>query len=235
MSTIGDRLEMGLTALSLSGAELARRAGLPNRHMVSRLKSGDRPAAQHLDAIARVLGTTREWLVNGTGMPPTWAPADATEDRLFRPSGRNFLRENKQNTYSTDLSPSDRDVLYPVVGRAAAASGVHVDGVTDEEPPVRIRERWRAVKIHGDSGYPVVLDGQTVLVDPALPCERNRIVVVHTDDGPQLKRIGDQLEDGRVMLASLNAGRDPKLVRFSDYARQPEVVVAVVFTDSVAR
>lgn len=126
-------------------------------------------------------------------------------------------------------------LLIPTVGSAAAAMGASVDGEVDSEPPVRIRDRWRAVKIHGDSGYPVVLDGQTVLIDPALPCERNRIVVVHTEDGPQLKRIGDQLDDGRVMLASINAGLDPKLVRLSDYARAPEVVVGVVFTDSVAR
>ena len=83
MSNIGERLSLGLTALSLSGAELARRAGLPNRHMISRLKSGDRPAVQHLDAIASALGATREWLVNGTGEAPSWAKAAAT-DRMVR-------------------------------------------------------------------------------------------------------------------------------------------------------
>jgi len=201
-----------------------KRAGFPDqdsladrldvsKQVLTQVKNRKTPGEKRWPEIAKALRCTVEWLRDGTGPDPEWMTPH-------------------------EPGPAERDgadLLVPVVGRAAAAQGASVDGETDAEPPVRIRDRWRAVKIHGDSGYPVVLDGQTVLVDPALPCDRNRIVVVHTDDGPQLKRIGDQLDDGRVMLASLNAGRDPKLVRFSDYARQPEVVVAVVFTDSVAR
>ena len=184
---------------------------------------------RHLHELADFLQVDPSWLDTGDGPAPDWWRPPVA------PAQRHDSVEGRARPAMASAVMRGVDLLVPVVGRAAAAHGAQVDGDTDGEPPLRIRDRWRAVKIHGDSGYPVVLDGQTVLVDPVLPCERNRIVVVHTDDGPQLKRIGDQIDDGRVMLASLNAGRDPKLVRFSDYARAPEVVVAVVFTDSVAR
>lgn len=197
-----------------------KRAGYPSqdaladaigvsKQVLNQIKKRRTPGLKRWPVIANALGVSLDWLRDGAGSTP-WAD-------------------------TTTATRADGSLLIPVVGRAAAAQGAHVDGETDAEPPVRIRERWRAVRISGDSGYPVVLDGQTVLVDPVLPCDPNRIVVVHTDDGPQLKRIGKQEPDGRVILASLNAGRDPKLVRLSDYARAPEVVVAVVFTDSVAR
>lgn len=208
--SLGERLDVAIKAAGLSQSEVARRVPCKVQQ-VNQIVKNQRQLSKHLARIAEVIGVSVHWLTTGQGdwKPPHMpdAPAELEGDSL----------------------------LIPTVGSAAAAMGASVDGEVDCEPPVRIRDRWRAVKIHGDSGYPVVLDGQTVLIDPALPCERNRIVVVHTDDGPQLKRIGDQLDDGRVMLASINAGLDPKLVRLSDYARAPEVVVGVVFTDSVAR
>ncbi len=223
MQTTAERIRKGIAAKGLSVAEVSRRLGVTHQAVQSVL-SGRTPGRVHYPKLSAILDCQVEWIANGTGEAPTWACAFAKIPAI--PIGLT----------ATPLPERDgADLLIPTIGRAAAAQGASVDGDTDAEPPVRIRDRWRAVKIHGDSGYPVVLDGQTVLVDPVLPCERNRIVVVHTDDGPQLKRIGDQIDDGRVMLASLNAGRDPKLVRFSDYAHAPEVVVAVVFTDSVAR
>lgn len=192
-----------------SQTDLAIRIGV-QRQVISQLKSGHVQHVRLWPEVCALLNAEKDWLQHGRGPVPDWLDVPAPERQ--------------------------RDaLLIPVVGRAAAAHGAHVDGDTASEPPLRIRDRWRAVVIHGDSGYPVVLDRQTVLVDPDVKPDLNRIVVVHTDKGPELKRWGGEERDGRVMLASLNAGRDPKLVRLSDYARQPEVVVGVVFTDSVAR
>jgi transcriptional regulator with XRE-family HTH domain len=70
---MAERIEMGVDRLGLTQARLANEAGLPNRQMVSRIKSGEVPGKKHLEAIARVLRCEVEWLVNGTGAAPSWS------------------------------------------------------------------------------------------------------------------------------------------------------------------
>ena len=76
-----------MQAFAFSGAELARKASLPNRHMVSRIRCGHLVGQHYLEQIAEVLQCSREWLVNGTGTPPSWAggpvqpPAQRVQDR----------------------------------------------------------------------------------------------------------------------------------------------------------
>ena len=203
----------------VSQAELAQRImGSADASWVTRAMSETGTGIiNNLEGIARATGVSASWLSTGLGDMISGAVS--------------YTVNEAPGHYQT----AENDIFVPVIGRAAAADGAHVDGTTDDEPPMRLRARWKAVKIHGDSGYPVVLDGQTVLVDPRLTPEANRIVVVATDRGPELKRFGGQEPDGRVILASLNAGRDPKLVRLDDMATPPLVVVGVLFSDSVAK
>lgn len=142
------------------------------------------------------------------------------------------LRERVATLEAERHENATDDLHLQVVGRAAAAHGAHVDGETDQPDPIRIRSRWRVHVISGDSGGDVVLPGQSVITDPALKPKRNRLVVIPSDNGPVLKRWGE-LHGDSVVVASIS-GMDPCLVPLAELG-SPEVVVGVLFTDSVAK
>jgi SOS-response transcriptional repressor LexA len=125
----------------------------------------------------------------------------------------------------------------PVIGVVTAGSGWSDPSQDpDDWKPISIPAHWRAVRIQGDSGYPVVWDGQTVLVDDRLPLKHNRLVVVQTEDRrAYLKRycVSEHVPAGFI-LSSVNIGRDS----FALPPGQPvriAVVVGTLFTDSVVR
>lgn len=70
----------------LSARELGALAGLPsptvsNIERADPARPGERVAAKTLVALARVLGTTVEWLVDGTGEAPDPADVNASVSR----------------------------------------------------------------------------------------------------------------------------------------------------------
>lgn len=107
---LGARLEQGLLAKNISGAELARRAGLPNRHMISRLKSGEIPGFKYVEHIARELGCTVEWLTGGTGAPPTWSTMQAS-------GGAKSAGAAAMSAHVAPLSPAQFDQLMARLDR----------------------------------------------------------------------------------------------------------------------
>jgi phage repressor protein C with HTH and peptisase S24 domain len=133
----------------------------------------------------------------------------------------------------------DGDVVMsiPIIGVVTAGSGwAEPSQDPDDWKPIPIRSHWRAVRIQGDSGHPVVWDGQTVLVDDRLPLKHNRLVVVQTDDRrAYLKRycVCSDVPSGFV-LASVNIGRDSFALPPNAAVRMA-VVVGTLFTDSVVK
>lgn len=71
--TLGERIQLGIDAKGVGGAEIGRRAGFKNRSTISRIKSGELPGHKYLEPLAQVLGCSVEWLTTGTGPAPTWA------------------------------------------------------------------------------------------------------------------------------------------------------------------
>lgn len=69
---VSTRIEIACRASGISGAELARRAGLPRRQALYQIKVGDRPGLKYLEKIASVLGVQVEWLTSGSN-GPAWA------------------------------------------------------------------------------------------------------------------------------------------------------------------
>ena len=187
--TIPERIRQGIKAKGISQAELARRTG-QNPQDLQKILSGKVAFSKHFPTIAGELGVSVEWLTTGLGDAPSWAP-----------------QSEPTSWGSTD---DEGDYSIPIIGAAAAAIGNRVEG-HEEEGRLPIKGTWQAVVIRGSSGEPVVLPGQTVLVDPRLKAAKNRLVVVSTDDGAVLKRYVSQ-EGGKIFLASINAGVDSMVV-----------------------
>jgi phage repressor protein C with HTH and peptisase S24 domain len=132
---------------------------------------------------------------------------------------------------------ADVVMSIPIIGVVTAGSGwAEPSQDPDDWQPIPIRSHWRAVRIQGDSGHPVVWDGQTVLVDDRLPLKHNRLVVVQTEDRrAYLKRycVCSDVPSGFV-LASVNIGRDSFALPPNAAVRMA-VVVGTLFTDSVVK
>ncbi len=82
MSTIGSRLTERRIAAGLERPELGELAGL-SPALVGMIERGDRTniAATTATSLARVLGTTAEYLVDGVGAPPSDAEVYAAVAR----------------------------------------------------------------------------------------------------------------------------------------------------------
>jgi SOS-response transcriptional repressor LexA len=190
---------------------VAEKAGLSRQHL-NKILSGKTGKSKHLPALAVALEVELEWLATG--------------------SHKAVL----QHPLTHALKDEDAgDYRVPVIGSAAANHGAQVEGYEATGESLAIRPHWQAIRIQGDSGEPVVLRGQTVLVDSTVEVEEGRLVVAFTDDGPVLKRfVSVDERSGRMFLASVNHGKG-SLVVDAENMPTPLVVVGVVFTDSVAR
>lgn len=209
MASVGDRIREAAARRGMMISVVAEKAGLSRQHL-NKILSGKTGKSKHLPAIAKALDEDVEWLASGVRRPAdthphTWAHEDQASS----------------------------DYRIPVIGSAAASDGARVDGYEATGEELAIRPQWQAIRIHGDSGEPVVLKGQTVLVDPTVDLAKDRLVVAFTDDGPVLKRFVG-IEAGKMFLASVNHGRG-SLIASAEDMPTPLVVVGVVFTDSVAR
>lgn len=69
MSTLGERLKRALAERGISQAALARDAKLPYRSVQSYVADQQKPGAEALVHIKRVLGLSLDWLLTGEGEP----------------------------------------------------------------------------------------------------------------------------------------------------------------------
>jgi lambda repressor-like predicted transcriptional regulator len=235
---LAERIEAGRIAKGWTKAELCDRAGLKQQRYATVMKRG---GPKYLQRIAVALGVRVEWLTTGA-FPPEWSRPGLNMQSAAAQAQYGRSSEDDQNGQASTPGRSGNLPLHiaahiPVIGVVTAGAGwAEPSQDPDDHQPIPIPSHWRAVTIQGDSGYPVVWNGQTVLVDDRLPLKHNRLVVVQTEDRrAYLKRycVCDAVASGFI-LSSVNIGRD-------SFALQPEqavsmsVVVGTLFTDSVVK
>jgi SOS-response transcriptional repressor LexA len=234
------RLEAARHAKCLSKAQVCTALGLPGQRYITFLHGSGR---KHVPKLAALLGVRVEWLTTGA-YPPEWYKHRPDAAR-FTTVGSHLLAGTPAiaDVNATEQAPvvrddnaaEPRDAYIEIIGEVTAGSGwAEPSQDPDDWKPIAIRSHWRAVRIQGDSGHPVVWDGQTVIVDDRLPLKHNRLVVVQTDDRrAYLKRycVSAEVPSGFV-LASVNIGRD-SFALSPHAAVRMAVVVGTLFTDSV--
>jgi SOS-response transcriptional repressor LexA len=233
-----DRLEAARLAKGMNRTQVTDALGLPNQRYMTIMRGG---GFKHLAALAKLLGVQIEWLTTGA-FPPAWyqpeqkrfTPArDQAQAGIAAARAADAALENPEPV--SDLYAPDMSI--PIIGVVTAGSGwAEPSQDPDDWQPIPIRSHWRAVRIQGDSGHPVVWDGQTVIVDDRLPLKHNRLVVVQTADRrAYLKRycVCADVPSGFV-LASVNIGRDSFALPANAAVRMA-IVVGTLFTDSVVK
>jgi SOS-response transcriptional repressor LexA len=256
ISGLAQRIEAGRVARGWTKAELCDRAGMKKQRYSTVMKRG---GPKYLHRLAEALGVRVEWLTTGA-YPPEWyrpgmvvmqSAAVQAEEARKAVRGDAAMPSDADGSGDAAASvsvgavrhehhdPTDRGVAarIPVIGVVTAGAGwADPSQDPDDHQPIPIPKHWRAVAIQGDSGYPVVWDGQTVLVDDRLPLKHNRLVVVQTEDRrAYLKRycVSDAVPAGFI-LSSVNIGRDSFALHPHQAVRM-SVVVGILFTDSVVK
>lgn len=195
---MGDRIRERLTALGISGAELARRVGL-KQPTISALISGKSRSSAHLHLIARELETTPEYLTGETDDPSSSA-----------------VRERQLGYRAPD--PELGDLVEVAVSDVAyGMGGAYVDDASAQTtverfPRAFIRQFTKGpfAQLYfasgiGDSMTPTIHHSDLLLIDRSQEQLRlsDQLWAVHAGTIGMIKRVR-VLPDGSILLVSDN-------------------------------
>lgn len=188
-------------------ADLAEKIGVSPQE-VSHVGSGRYRTGKTVSAVAHTLGCSVGWLIDGTGQPPEWAAGKAPAPHIELSGPRE----------------------YPVIAYAGAASDGQRGKFLDEPEMKRLPDGLALVAVRGDSAYPAIYNGQFAIVNTKRPVRANNVVavVVGDSDDVLVKRWCPQPDNGHVVLASLDGGRDSLSVLTHDI-RHVWPVVGVLY------
>jgi len=192
METIGQRLARLRKAKGLSQAELARQVGLSGQGAIGNIERDSRGYGASIVEIAKVLGTTPEYLQLNQAAP---VAASAKEIDL----------ENNPDF------PSIRRVKFKL---SAGASGFAVEYRGELGPPLTFAKEWYekhgykpddlfATQVANGSMEPGLYDGDTVVVNTAQTEPKDgRVFAVNYEGELVIKRL--IRDDGEWWLSSDN-------------------------------
>ena len=201
MSTFKERLEEALKSSGLSAADLSRITGI-NEGAISQYRKGAYKASQPtLEKLAKALSVSIPWLMgvdDNDGFPSGFPAPRITEDT----------------------------VTFPVIGEIAAGYEYPAledwSGETVEIPRHYLRGRactdYIVLTVHGDSMYPMYLDGDKVLVLKQDTLSRSGEIglVIYDGDNATMKKV--EYVDGEdwMKLIPLNPEYAPKTITGAD-------------------
>lgn len=217
--------------------ELAAKLNV-SKQVIDAVAAGRYRSGDVVDGVAREMRCTTEWLTNGSGPAPDWWNESITGQISVDPPTDRFpvpVPTPIQNTMPPYIAGAGiGSYAMDFVGQVTAGGG-YADPSQDgaDWEPVSFKPHWRLVRVQGTSAHPILLSGQSAIVDDKLPVRDGRMVCVQTTDGrAYLKRwntVGDH-----IVLAGLNSGADSTVLHRGDIA-SVAVVVGTLYTDSVAR
>lgn len=200
-----ERFRLALDQRNWSIADLARAVGV-SQPAASTVVNGVRPGRKLLPKMAESLGVTVEWLTVGNN-PPSWARHNP---------GRSVEALQSAGVPSLDVE-----------GQVSAGTG-DIDQWADVGGHLRFGAKWAAVRVKGDSAYPVVYPDQYALVDyaRAVTVEQfdeaagwdldDDVVLVRLHNGGALLKRFCFHPPNDFILASVNGGRRSPLVKRTD-------------------
>lgn len=249
--TSGDRIRLALRRKGMNQARLAKSLGI-SEASVSELVRGKWPAPDRMREISAILDVPFEWLTVGDS-PPAWASSPNNGmPRSWMTGPGSYVdtrnHDDAQSYFETiEADPATVRKTTPPVG-AIPIEGVVSAGPGDIDEwgggggALAIPAHWKAVRVLGDSAYPVVYSGQYVLVDEDRSIDINNLdersgwdldddlVLVRLKNNCALLKRFCYHPPKSFVLASVNGGRRSPLIDPSDILHIMPVV-SVVYTD----
>lgn len=228
MDSFSNRLRQALEDKNMSQAELARRSGIGRNSISDYLKGKYEAKQDKVYQLAKALGVSEAWLMGFDEVDAEKPSITAIFNRLST--------ERQQNVYdyaadqlAAQVHPQKvvpfkmpKPIHYTEVqllGVVSAGTGeFQFDG--DEQPtiqyPGRVPEHDYALRVSGDSMYPMLEDNQVIFVrhSNGSDVHTGQIVIALLNDCAFVKKI--DLDEGRIRLISLNPNYKPIEVEEDD-------------------
>ena len=181
--TIGERIKKLRIERGLSQDELAAKVGYKTRSAINKIELNERDV-KHSQVVtfANALGTTPHYLMGWTDEAPLESNVSAVYDN---------------STY-----------MIPLFNEVAAGFGAYADEQVLEYVPVFVESPVKAknmiaIRVRGDSMYPKIEDGDTIIVLKTDEVESGKIAVVLIDgDEAVVKKL--EYNKKQAVLVSIN-------------------------------
>lgn len=205
MATIAQRIKEGLAARGMKQADLVYKTGI-GKSSISTYISGDyEPKQRNIYKIANALNVSEAWLM-GYDVP--------------------MERESPTTTPFPAPTVTDDVVTFPVIGNVAAGyNEIAIEdwsGDTVQIPAAYLHGRpqsdYFVLNVHGDSMYPMYIEGDKVLVLKAETLERSGQVgvLLYNGDNATVKKI--EYADGEdwLRMVPINPNYPPQTITGAD-------------------
>lgn len=194
--TVGRRIKEARIKKGLSQTELAGLLGYKSRSSINKIESDGRDIPRSsIVQFAEVLDVTPAYLMGWESEEPS----------------------------NVDILPSEQIRMVPVYESVSAGFGAYASSQVVEYMPLFIQnvheaEEMLCIKVRGDSMYPKIEDGDTVVVHRQDSVDSGQIAVVMVDgeEGFVKKVVYD---DDSVTLVSINPEYQDKLFKGKDLRR----------------
>lgn len=211
MSTFAERIQEALKDAGISQAELARRCAV-RAPSVSDWLSGKTKSLTGMNLLkaSQALGVSQEWLGTGKGKKRLDEAADANvgagpDLHRFRPVPLiSWVQAGDWQEVIDTLQPGEGEPLF-----CPKAHGPHTF----------------ALRVRGMSMSPRYDDGDVIFVDPDVPADHGKNVVVRLETEMEATFKQLVIEDGRKFLKALNPDWTPRIMEISANATICGVVI----------
>ena len=193
--SVGAKIQILLADLGMSQAELARRIGI-TQPSVNALLRGNAQSSKHLHKIARILGTTPEYLTGETDDPSEGAQLAPTPEAVAEQLDAAMIEEVdltfglggafNDGAVSNDLVPFPREWLREFAGNRGEAVSVARARGDSMEPTIK-------------GGYYCLFDRSKIRID-----EQDALWALAVGELLMIKRVRAVL-DGSYMVLSDNS------------------------------
>lgn len=222
--TMYERIKRLREEQNISQEELAKKSGYSNRSTITKIEKGERkPTIDKIKAIANALNVTPAYLMG-------WEPDELDKKVLeaypdWFPYENNYLPVKKENRLKSPEITEDV-ITFPVIGEIAAGydeiavedwSGDTVD-IPTSYLKGRKKEDFFVLSVHGDSMYPMYLNGDKVLILKQNTLDHSGDVgaILYEGECATLKKVEYVQGEDWLRLVPINPEYQPKLIEGPD-------------------
>lgn len=200
-----ERLNKALSIKNMTQSELCKKTGIPKSAMSQYVNGSFEPKQDRIYLIAKALNVAEAWLM-GYDVP--------------------MQAQSKTNISLKHPDVTEDIVTFPVIGEIAA--GYDTIGVEDWSGETvdiptsylggRKKEEFFVLTVHGDSMYPLYLDGDKVLILKQNTLNRSGEIgaIIYNNEFATLKKIEYVMGEDWLEMLPLNPEYKPKRIEGVD-------------------
>lgn len=207
MASISDRLKEAMRIRNMKQADVVKASGVNKGALSSYIAGRYHPKQNNVAKLAKALNVNELWLL-GQDVPMEASSPNDNNSRLTK----RYTATLKNIPWNDNVEPAELPkefVSIPVLGSVPA--GVPVEAVQDiidtiEVPADFMRDGldYVALRVDGDSMYPMYLEGDVVLIELRYDCESGQDAVVYVNGYDATLKTVVKNDNGTITLHPRN-------------------------------